>query len=179
MIATLHADNFASPFHHFLATRPPLPLFLPAPLLPSPCRRSVMKHGCQYGTVMNKDLHIHIGECFVACANVCACACTGACRCGSVSVLVWPCATSHRTKTHENITAAVLLSFFLPAAAIPPVPPLPSPLFSSSLKVQRQSNQAVEVEDGGDGLQKHNAALHFSLSNFTHRHKIVRKCSFN
>lgn len=83
------------------------------------------------------------------CVRVCACvyvrACArGACRCGSMCVPMthWAYATSHRTKTHENITAASPLSFCLPTAAILPVPPQPSPLFSSFLKVQAQSNQA-------------------------------------
>lgn len=156
MWPALLADNFVLSFHHFLATL--------SPRLP-PCPRcAVLKHGCQYGTVMNKGLHIHTGECFGLCKCVCvyvrACA-RGACRCGSMCVPMthWACATSHRTKTHENITAASPLSFCLPTAAILPVPPQPSPLFSSFLKVQAQSNQAGN-ESGRwrRSIKIHNAA---------------------
>lgn len=71
-----------------------------------------------------------------------------------VFMLRWGCATSHRKKTHENITTVSLcLSLFL-SRSLPlplhfsPFSLAPSPLFFFFLKVQEQTNH-VENRSGG------------------------------
>ncbi len=74
------------------------------------------------------------------------------CSCMCVFMQQWGCATSHRKKTHENITTASL-SLSLPLSLplhFSPFSLAPSPHFFFFLKVQGQSNR-VENKSGGGG----------------------------
>lgn len=75
-----------------------------------------------------------------------------------VFMLRWGCATSHRKKTHENITTTASLSLSLPLLFSPfsLAPSPPSFSFSFFLKAQGQSNGAEKKSGGGrHSYQKH------------------------